>query len=64
MVVSISSTEEDLNYLDSILFINGSEPTELSDVSIKKVIKDRFIPIYSEIELSDTKIKVEFEEIQ
>lgn len=48
---------------NSILFINGSEPTELSDVSIKKVIKDRFIPIYSEIEFSDTKIKVEFEEL-
>jgi len=48
---------------NSVLFINGSEPTELLDVKIKKIIKDRFIPLYSEIEVVGSRVKVEFDEI-
>ena len=47
---------------NSVLFLNASEPTNLSDVKIRKIIKDRFIPIYSEIEQAGESLLVRFEE--
>ena len=48
---------------NSVLFIRGSEPVDLSDVIIKKILKDRFIPDYNELSIDDSKVCLKFEEI-
>lgn len=48
---------------NSMLFIRGSEPSDLSDVIIRKIVKDRFIPNYNELSIKDSKVCLKFEEI-
>ncbi len=60
---NLISGSENIFSGNSILFVNASEPTDLLDVNIRKVVKDRFIPAYNKLEVIDSKVLVDFEEV-